>query len=106
VVRLEGGGPVLGILPEARYQQASLELFPGDVLILYSDGVIEATNDLGEEYGEIRLRDLLALLNTSSPEEIRQAVVDSVDKSLGAAAPQDAPVGDPACGSGLGQTVR
>jgi hypothetical protein len=39
--------------------------------------------------GEIRLRDLLASLNTSSPEEIRQAVVDSVDKFLGAAAPQD-----------------
>ena len=89
VVRLEAGGPVLGILPAAHYQQASVELFPGDVLLMYSDGLAEATNSLGEEYGEVRLRELLNSVKTSSPEEIRQAVLDSVGKFLGAAIPQD-----------------
>jgi Stage II sporulation protein E (SpoIIE) len=89
MVRLEAGGPVLGVLPEARYEQASLELRAGDVLILYTDGLIEATNSVGEEYGEVRLRDLLASLPNSRPEEIRRAIVESVGKFLGATSPQD-----------------
>jgi sigma-B regulation protein RsbU (phosphoserine phosphatase) len=89
VVRLEAGGPVLGILQDAHYRQSSLELLPGDVLLMYSDGLIEATNPLGEEYGEGRLRAVLASVNTGSPEEIRRAVFDSTSKFLGASAPQD-----------------
>jgi hypothetical protein len=53
VWRLEqGGGPVLGVLPGARYKQAEIEIKPGDVLVVFSDGVSEATNAQGAEFGE------------------------------------------------------
>ena len=42
---------------------------PGDVLVLYSDGLIEATNAAGEEYGESRLREFLATAEAGSPDE-------------------------------------
>ncbi len=53
VWRLEqGGGPVLGVLPGARYKQAEVDIEPGDLLIVFSDGVSEATNATGDEFGE------------------------------------------------------
>jgi hypothetical protein len=53
VWRLEqGGGPVLGVLPNASYKQAEVDIEAGDVLVVFSDGVSEATNAAGEEFGE------------------------------------------------------
>src|SRR5271157_3634827 len=49
---LEGGGPVLGILPLFVYTEDCEHLDPGDMLVLYSDGVTEANNADYEEYGE------------------------------------------------------
>lgn len=55
VRRLETGGPVLGLLPAAEYQAECIKLDAGQSLIAYSDGLIEATNQDGEEFGESRL---------------------------------------------------
>ena len=53
VWRLEqGGGPVLGVLPGARYRRAEVAIEPGDILIVFSDGISEATNAQGDEFGE------------------------------------------------------
>jgi len=52
---LDKGGPVLGVLPDATYKEAQIELVPGDVLLLYTDGVTEAKNKNDEEFGEDRL---------------------------------------------------
>jgi hypothetical protein len=79
VDRLEAGGPVLGMLPAADYEQTSLELSPGDLLVMYSDGLVEATNSRGEEYGEKRLRDLLTNSAEKSPAEIRQVILASLE---------------------------
>ena len=90
VVRLDaGGGPVLGILPTARYEQARFEVCSGDLLVLYSDGLTEAANAAGEEYGESRLRDLLATLGARGPEGTRDAILASVTAFLGAAPLRD-----------------
>jgi len=90
IVRLDaGGGPVLGILPAARYQQARFEVWPGDVLVLYSDGLTEAANAAGEEYGERRLREFLATAEADNPDAIRDAILASVSAFLGAAPPRD-----------------
>lgn len=78
ISRMDAGGPVLGILPKARYEQAPLELCPGDVVVMYSDGLVEATNSRGEEYGEGRLRTLLATVTENSPEDIRQGILASL----------------------------
>jgi phosphoserine phosphatase RsbU/P len=55
VLRLERGGPVLGVFPEGNYTQGSAVLAPGDRLVLFTDGLIESTNSLEEEFGEERL---------------------------------------------------
>ena len=53
--RLETGGPVLGVLPDFPYEQASVELTPGDLLLIFSDGFSEAMNGRYEEFGEDQL---------------------------------------------------
>ena len=51
-LRLDCGGPVIGLLPEASYEQGSIVLHPGDVLLAYTDGISEAMNPAEEEWGE------------------------------------------------------
>ena len=80
---------MLGILPAARYEQAQCEVRPGDVLVLYSDGLVEATNPAGEEYGEGRLRERIATRGEGSPDDIRDAILASASAFLGTATPRD-----------------
>ena len=56
---LEGGGPVLGILPIAPYSEMRTQLDRGDMLVLYSDGVTEANNLNYDEYDEERFIEVL-----------------------------------------------
>jgi sigma-B regulation protein RsbU (phosphoserine phosphatase) len=49
---LTTGGPVLGILPNIPYLGGHTVLAPGESLVMYSDGVSEAPNAAGEEFGE------------------------------------------------------
>jgi len=76
VVRLCDGGPVLGLLPHARFEQGVERLEAGDVLVLYSDGVIEAANASGEEFGEHRL--IAAVESCAHPAEIRDGILRAV----------------------------
>jgi sigma-B regulation protein RsbU (phosphoserine phosphatase) len=55
---LNVGGPVLGILPEALYEDATVPLEHGDLLLIYSDGYSEAMNRSFEEFGEDRLLEI------------------------------------------------
>jgi phosphoserine phosphatase RsbU/P len=55
VERLSAGGPVLGVFPEAAYEQDQTHLCSGDRLVLYTDGVTEARSGADEEFGEERL---------------------------------------------------
>jgi hypothetical protein len=78
VHRLTSGGPVLGLLDGARYVQGERAFETGDLLVLYSDGIVEAANAADEEFGEARLRDVV-LSNISLPaEQIRNRVLDAV----------------------------
>lgn len=75
---VEGGGPVLGILPLAAYRQECARLGPGDLIALYSDGVTEAANPAGEEFGEERLASVLTVHRTRSAAAVVQAVTAAV----------------------------
>ena len=55
VVHLATGGTVLGVFPDLTYEQHEIEIRRGDRLVLYTDGITEATAPDGEEYGEERL---------------------------------------------------
>ncbi len=57
--RLDLGGTVAGLFPEVGYEQETLALRPGDLLVAWSDGLTEPENEYGEEFGEERLLDLL-----------------------------------------------
>jgi len=84
---LQGGGPVLGILPVAPYSEMHAHLNRGDMLVLYSDGVTEANNPNFDEFGEERLIEILRA-NRTVP---AMAIVDAVNNALtefAAGAPQ------------------
>ena len=54
VIRLEAGGPVVGLLPFATFEQAEVQLEPGDIFIAFTDGISEAMNPEDEEWEEDR----------------------------------------------------
>ncbi len=74
VLRLETGGLVLGFLDETPYEEASVAIAPGDLLVAYSDGVTEAMDGADEPFGAERL---IALLENSLEKPV-DAVVGSV----------------------------
>jgi sigma-B regulation protein RsbU (phosphoserine phosphatase) len=59
VLRLDVGGPVIGLMPECSYVQQSVTLEEGDVLVLFTDGISEAMNAAGEEWGDGRLMEAI-----------------------------------------------
>jgi serine phosphatase RsbU (regulator of sigma subunit) len=83
VSRLTEGGPVLGLLPQARFEQGVERLEQGDVLVLYSDGVIEAANSSGEEFGEHRLIAAVESNLDAEPAQIRDRILRAVREFTG-----------------------
>jgi sigma-B regulation protein RsbU (phosphoserine phosphatase) len=59
IEELSTGGTVLGLFPQASYDEATVDLRPGDVVVVFTDGVTEALNSKEEEFGEDRLKQLL-----------------------------------------------
>jgi sigma-B regulation protein RsbU (phosphoserine phosphatase) len=76
--RLDQGGPVLGLLPSARYSAGSVKIDSRDTLILYSDGVNEAANENEEEFGEDRLRELISQGDGATPEGLCERIMSQV----------------------------
>ena len=74
---------MLGILDETQYEQATLELQAGDTLIAYTDGITEAVNSAGEEYGEGRVLKLAGLSLHLSATELQQRILDDVRQFMG-----------------------
>jgi serine phosphatase RsbU (regulator of sigma subunit) len=70
------GGTVLGLFPEVKYEDADIDLCPGDVLVAFTDGVPEALNADGEEFGNERLKDLLREAVGAEAEEISSKLAD------------------------------
>jgi predicted permease len=72
ITELGAGGPPLGLFPEIEYTEADLELLPGDLMVAVTDGVPEALNAEGVEFGEERLKELLRESGGRGAEEIGQ----------------------------------
>lgn len=87
--KLEIGGPVIGLLPGVNFQQGEEYVAPGDLLVAFSDGVVEAMSPESEEFGEKRLLAIVEKLWDGSASEIRQAVHGALKEFTG-----DAPVSD------------
>jgi serine phosphatase RsbU (regulator of sigma subunit) len=89
VTTLERGGVVLGIMPDSTYSEQRVELAPGDVLIAYSDGVSEATNEQGEFFGDERLYRVAVPPAGLSARAIGLQILDDVRRFMGREAPKD-----------------
>ena len=89
VSRLEPGGTVIGLLESVHYQQGSVRLVPGDVLIFFTDGISEAMNLDDEEWGEDRLIDAIRGCRRSSAHQLLECIFDAATKFAGTAPQHD-----------------
>ncbi|HET7217009.1 MAG TPA: ADOP family duplicated permease [Vicinamibacterales bacterium] len=74
ILELKIGGTVIGLFPQMTYQEGSVDLQSGDVLVAFTDGVTEALNTADEEFGEERLKNLLRGIVHLSAAEISAAI--------------------------------
>lgn len=81
--RLETGGLPLGILLDAKYESGEVRLGQGDWLLIFTDGLVEAANTRGEEYGEERVVPLLHAGVNASPAELLKQITTSLDAFVG-----------------------
>jgi len=80
---LEPSGRPLGMLPGVTYVEGSLDLEPGDLLVVYSDGLVEARNAAEEDFGVERLRRLLPELRGLTVEAAGGRLLAEVDRFVG-----------------------
>ena len=83
IERLDVGGLPFGIMPDAQYQSARVTLAPGDWLIIFTDGLVEAENVRQDEYGEARLFAAIDAGKSVEPSEMLKRLMADVDLFVG-----------------------
>ncbi len=86
---LESTGMVLGPSPDASYGRRAVKMEPGDVLVLYTDGIVEAHNGKAKEFGVERLRRLMTELRKRPACEIGERIIEAVQVWSAGAPPED-----------------
>jgi phosphoserine phosphatase RsbU/P len=76
--RLETGGVVLGLFDTATFEQETVTLEPGDLIVLFSDGVTEAMNAEGEEFTDDRLIACANAHRGAAPQQVLDALLADV----------------------------
>jgi sigma-B regulation protein RsbU (phosphoserine phosphatase) len=89
IERLQTGGTVVGLFSAVNYEQAEVILQPGDVLVAYTDGLVEPENSYEEEFGEKRLLDAVQRAANFPPEELAEELYRSVTDWTGSPELQD-----------------
>jgi sigma-B regulation protein RsbU (phosphoserine phosphatase) len=89
IERLDVGGLPIGIQAEAKYESASITLAPGDWLIIFTDGLVEAENARQEEYGEARLLSAIAAGAATTPAEMLNRLMKELDLFVGSTPQHD-----------------
>jgi sigma-B regulation protein RsbU (phosphoserine phosphatase) len=89
-LRLECGGALLGVIPDWVYQQGEVLLATGDRLVLFSDGITEAENSNGAQFGEERLLNILHANRTLDATALRKKIISAVADFSGGALQDDA----------------
>jgi sigma-B regulation protein RsbU (phosphoserine phosphatase) len=85
----DSNGTVVGAFPLARYEERTVSLCPGDLLVAYTDGITEPENAYGEMYGEERLRELLLKYGAADSSEIIARTMEAVVEWTGSSELQD-----------------
>ena len=89
VRRLDTGGLIMGLFPQACYDEETVELADGDALVVFSDGVTEAPNVAGDEFGEARLLECVQANRSSAPEALLECILSAVRTFAAGAAQSD-----------------
>jgi sigma-B regulation protein RsbU (phosphoserine phosphatase) len=89
VTRLEPGGTVVGLIENVEYQQGSVRISPGDLLVAFTDGISEAMNLEDEEWGEDRLLDSIRGCPAKTAQEILETIFAAATQFAGAAPQHD-----------------
>lgn len=89
IASLDAPGAILGVLEHPQIAEDSIRLAPGDVLVAYTDGVTESPNARQEEFGEERLRQVVARAPEYSAHDLVERVKDAVRAFTGEGAPFD-----------------
>ncbi len=76
--RIESGGMPVGLFEIAPYSNDTLQMKPGDTMVLYSDGVTEAHNVAGEEFGEARMVEVMQRCKDESAPVVLEQLIDAV----------------------------
>lgn len=76
--RLTTGGTVVGIFPDADFDEETIHLKPRDIFLAYTDGIVESVNEYGEEFGEDRLVDLIRANQELSADDLQRVIVENV----------------------------
>ena len=79
----EGAGPLLGILKNPEYTQGSIRLDPGDLLLLFTDGVTDSEDERGDPFGGGRILRWAATQSSQSPEAVRDSLMGVVKEFCG-----------------------
>ena len=87
--RLECGGVVLGLFEHAKFEQETVQLQPGDLVILFSDGVTEAMNPAMDEFTDDRLLDCANTHRGQTPQEVLDALLADVHEFCAGATQSD-----------------
>ena len=77
---LEVGGPVLGLLPSAKYEYATDKLEPGDLVVVCSDGVTEARNVANEEFGRDRMLEAVRSMHGAKSDLVLEQLLSAVNQ--------------------------
>jgi len=89
IERLESGGLPLGIMTNARYECGSATIASGDLLVIFTDGLVEAEDEKEREYGEARMMEIIDKSSGRSAAEVLKQLMTSVDVFAGAARQHD-----------------
>jgi phosphoserine phosphatase RsbU/P len=89
IIRLDIGGPVIGLLPEWTYEQGSVTLQPEDLLVSFTDGISEAMNIEMEEWGEDRLIATVQSADSLSLDALIARIMAGADGHTGTAPQHD-----------------
>jgi sigma-B regulation protein RsbU (phosphoserine phosphatase) len=89
VEELDSDGMPLGLLPDPPYQEGEQVLEPGALLMIFSDGIVEARDPDATMYGTARLLELVAKAGSGSAEDLVISVLDDLDHFRAGAAQDD-----------------
>ena len=89
LVETEGDTFPLGILEDAAYQETRVQLTPGDKVVFYTDGIVEAMNQQEEMFGFERLLEVVQGAKTMTADSLLKEIIDRVNTFVGKAAQHD-----------------